>query len=377
MSEKITIITMQLKTPGGIERFVSTIATMFSADKEVEIVANYGSYNDPLTFPIPKNIKITFLTKNKPKEISLKKLITKLQWHKIPSEFKRRRHIHQEQNQVFKKYLKNLQTDFIITERALYNKLVNKYYIGNAKKIATDHNFHQNNPRYINELISSLKNFDALVVATDELKNFYANKIGNTKCFSIPNPLPDIPSKKSSLKNPNLLAIGRLVPEKNFSTLLDVIYHIKSQKPNINLTIIGDGPEKSLLQEKVKNLHLENNITMTGWLSQDEIKKYYYNSCLFVMTSKTEAFGLVLAEAMSYGVPCVAFSRASGARAQITNSNGVLIKDNSPITMANKIIKLLEHPETIKKYQDNINKTIQQYSTENIKKLWAHYIFKK
>lgn len=75
--KKITIITMQLKTPGGIERFVSTIATMFAKNYNVEIIANYGKSSNPTTFKIPSNIKITYLTPNQPAEISLKNLITK------------------------------------------------------------------------------------------------------------------------------------------------------------------------------------------------------------------------------------------------------------------------------------------------------------
>ena len=48
--KKITIFTMQLRTPGGIERFVTTLANMLSTEYEVEIVANYGKPTDALAF---------------------------------------------------------------------------------------------------------------------------------------------------------------------------------------------------------------------------------------------------------------------------------------------------------------------------------------
>ena len=70
--KKITLVTMQLKTPGGIERFVSTLAGIFADDYEVEIVANYGRPTDTLAFPLHKNVKVTFLGPVQPKEISLK-----------------------------------------------------------------------------------------------------------------------------------------------------------------------------------------------------------------------------------------------------------------------------------------------------------------
>ena len=66
---------MQLRTPGGIERFVSTLATMFSDNYNVEIIANYGKPSTALAFPLSKNIKVTFLQPTQPKEISMKNLI--------------------------------------------------------------------------------------------------------------------------------------------------------------------------------------------------------------------------------------------------------------------------------------------------------------
>ena len=147
--KKITLVTMQLKTPGGIERFITTLATMFSDEYQVEIVVNYGKPTDALAFPLSKNVQLTFLSPVQPQEISMKQIIKGFKWHRIPAELKRRYHINHTRNQVFKKYFSSLETDYIITERALYNSLVSKCYHGPAKKIATDHNFHQNNPKYI------------------------------------------------------------------------------------------------------------------------------------------------------------------------------------------------------------------------------------
>ena len=368
--KRLTLVTMQLKTPGGIERFISTLATMFANDFKVEVVVNYGKPSEPLAFPLPKNVKLTFLTPKKPDEISMKSLITGFKWHRIPKEIIRRMNIKKTKNQVFKNYFTSLNTDYLITDRADYNRLIFKYYHGHAIKIATDHNYHQNNPKYINELISSLQGFDYLVVVTKELEDFYKAKIKPTKCLTIPNALVTIPTKKSPLNSPNLLAIGRLYPEKDFSTLIDTMKIIHDQNPDVHLTIIGDGPEYKALKSKIASQNLQKAITLTGFIPQPQISDYYYQSSLFVMTSITEAFGLVLIEAMSHGVPCVAFSRASGARNLITKDTGVLINHSTPETLAGSILDLLSHPDKLKQYQININSTINQYSLSEVKKLW-------
>lgn len=367
--KKITIITMQLKTPGGIERFVTTLANMFTGDYEVEIIANYGNNIDKLAFPLDKKVKTTFLTKVQPVEISMKKIIISLKWYKIPKELVRRYKIHSTKNRAFKKYLSSLKTDYIITERAEYSTIVDKYYSGQAIRIATDHNFHQYDSKYIHTLLKSIRSFNYLVVPTKELQEFYQKKT-SVPCHYIPNPLPQIPTKKSSLKTKNLLAVGRFVPEKDFGTLVDVMNIVHKLDPSIHLTIIGDGITLSTIKEKVKKFGLENTISLPGFFDQKLIEKYYYDSALFIMTSKTEAFGLALTEAMSYGIPCIAFDRASGARALISPQIGVLIPDSNINKMSDIIVYLLNNREKLLKYQNNINKLIQKYSQSTIKASW-------
>ena len=145
---------------------------------------------------------------------------------------------------------------------------------------------------------------------------------------------------------------------------------IHQQDPEIHLTIIGDGTERQALQSQINSLNLKTAITLTGWLHQDKIAKYYYNSSLFVMTSKTEAFGLVLTEAMSYGLPCLALARASGACAQITKDTGFLLDTSNPTIIADKIIELLNHPNILKTIQKQLESYIGQYSKSTILQSW-------
>ena len=364
---------MQLKTPGGIERFVSTLADMFSSDFKVEIVANYGRPEEKLAFPFSEKVKTTFLTPTQPKEISMKKLITGFKWHKIPNELRRRQKIDETREKAFKSLLKDLDTDYIITDRALYNHWVQKYYRGNAIKIATDHNYHQNKSQYIHELMDSIERFDHLVAATHPPTNFYSTT-PNATSPKINNPLDEIPSKKSDLTSNNLIAVGRFVPEKDFETLIDVMKLVHEKNKDARLTIIGDGITYPSVKAKIKALGLEKVVSLPGFLNQSEIKDYYYNSSLFVLTSKTEAFGLVLTEAMSYGLPCIAFDRASGARAQITEDIGILVSNANNNQMATEIIHLLNNKNTLKTFQKKISKTIDSYSTKNIYSRWSEIL---
>lgn len=372
--KKIVFITKQLKKFGGIERFVTTLANGLSRNYEVTIVANYGKEVEKLAFKLDSKVRVVFLSPAIPEEVSLKQILVSFKFWKILPELRRRFSINSERERVFKKYLSTLDTDVIITDRALHSFLVKKHYRGRARLIATDHNYHQNQKRYVRELKKSVAGFDYLVVPSKELQKFYANLVKPVKCLTIPSPLNDIPDKKTSFSEKNLIAVGRFVPEKDFLTLIEVVARVVKRLPDTKLYLIGDGPQKDEIKKKIKACGLENSVVLTGQLASVDMKKYYYSSSLYVMTSVTEAFGLVLAEAMSYGLPVVAFDRASGAREQITDRVGVLVKNESTDEMAKEIIGLLDNKRRLQSLQSNISLDVQKYSIENVVKDWHSII---
>jgi len=369
MKKKITILTMHAGF-GGIERFVATLADMLSRDYAVTIVANYGQPGHE-AFVYPKNVAVKYLSPKLPDMVSFKGLIRKKNPSTIVRELERRRKINSERQHVLKEALAEIDTDIIITDRAQYSAAVKKHcHKPNILKIATDHNYHQNNKGYIRELVSSVNGFDYLVLPTKELRDFYKDKVRNAKCVYIPHPLDKIPSKKTSFAKRNLVSAGRLSPEKGFLDLIEIMGKVHKKLPQTKLFLLGDGPEKPAITAKIKQLGLEKVVIMPGFVRHEDIAPYFYDSSLFIMTSHTEAFGLVLAEAMSYGLPCVTFDSASGARAQITSDNGVLIKNRNKDQMAHAITDLLKNRATLEKYQKHIIRHISAFSKSTVLKNW-------
>lgn len=362
---------MQLKSSGGIERFVSTLASALSVENEVEIVANYGRPSDAPFFKLPKNVSVKYLYPTQPKEISLRKLLREHKIGAILKEPRRRFLIKYSQRAVFRKFLRNLNTDVIITERATYNKLVQKYYRGSAKKIASDHNFHQNNHKYIHELTTSIRGFDYLVVCSSELYDFYKDMVLPVKCKLISIPIAAIPEKKTDFSSKNIISVGRMVPEKDFPALIRVMKLVHAENPDAKLFLVGCGKDFTSIRHLVAAEKMQDYVVLTGELTQSEIAKLYYKSSIFAMTSITEAFGLVLAEAMSYGLPVVAFDRASGAREQINEKNGILVPNANEKMMAHEIISLLNNEKMLKKYQSGALTYIETLKPEEIIKNWG------
>ena len=127
----------------------------------------------------------------------------------------------------------------------------------------------------------------------------------------------------------------------------------------------------------IKTNNLESSVILPGFLDQTEIEKYMLNSKIYVMTSITESFGLVLIEAMSYGLPCIAFDSASGARELIKNDkNGYLVSNRNIKKMADKIVELM-NCKNIYNYSNEAQLTSKKYLIKNIKKIWIDLLEEK
>ena len=194
----------------------------------------------------------------------------------------------------------------------------------------------------------------------------------------IPNFLENIPTNKASLNNSNIINVGRLSNEKGQLDLINVFDILHRKNSDIVLYLVGDGHDYEDIEKEVINRNLANYVNMTGFKSGAFLEDLYLNSSLFVMTSYTESFGLVLIEAMSYGIPCLAFDSAEGAREIISNNyNGFLIKNRNEHEMASKILELLDNKKELKRLSSNALKTSLKYTKESVMEKWENLLNQK
>lgn len=128
--------------------------------------------------------------------------------------------------------------------------------------------------------------------------------------------------------NPNskvAINVGRLTSDKQQILLLEMWRAVNEKIPNHGwkLQIIGSGEEDNRLREFIAEYNI-TNVEMIPHTSR--IEDYYKNAGLFLFTSKMEGFGMVLLEAMSFGIPCISFDCPSGPRDMIKDGeNGYLV----------------------------------------------------
>ena len=379
--KKVSILALHLGY-GGIEKCITNLANLISDNYEVEIISTYKLADEPV-YSLNKNIKVTYLIdKYKPNREEWKQSIKKLKPITFIKEtykallvlFLRRRKTIQA--------IKKCDSDIIISTRVLFNNWLGEYSNNKTYKIGWEHNHHHQDVNYIKKVVNSTRKLDKLVLVSDSLRSFYKKELKEKnykcKCVYIPNMLDSVPDKVSKLDKKNLISVGRLSREKGFTDLIEVFKLIHEERPDWHLDIVGDGSEKNKIVDMIYLNKLTDYVTMHGYLKKDKIDKLLDNSAIYLMTSYTESFGIVLIEAMSHGVPCVAFSSAEGANDLITNDkNGYLIDNRDHKEMAKQVIKLIDDINLRKELGKEGRVTSLNYTSEKVKDSWDRLLKKR
>lgn len=275
--------------------------------------------------------------------------------------------------------IKNCDADIIISTRVLFSNWLGKYGKVSSIKIAQEHNHHNFNEKVIKKTVKSLDKIDYFMPVSKELTDFYDKllKDKKTKCVYIPHCLDYFPNEDelSKLENKRIISAGRLSKEKGFLDLIDVFKLVYDFDDSLKFDIVGDGEERQAILDKIHDLGMENAVTVHGFKNKKELGELYRNSDLYVMTSFTESFGLVLVEAESYGLPILAFDSAQGAKEIIVNDeNGYLIKNRSREIMSKKILELVENLELRRQLGRAGRKLAEKYKIDNVSKEWEEFI---
>ncbi len=165
--------------------------------------------------------------------------------------------------------------------------------------------------------------------------------------------------------SPVVFALGSLLPVKGFKYLVDAIPKVLEQHPHCKFIIGGQGPERASLLEQAKKIEVEDHLQLLGRVPTEDVPSLMSKADIFVLPSiphtsgDTEALGMVLAEAMACGTPCVA-SRTGGIMDIVDdNVNGFLVSPKESTELADKIIFLLNSKSVRKKLGEAGRKKIE------------------
>ncbi|MDY6897395.1 MAG: glycosyltransferase family 4 protein [Cyanobacteriota bacterium] len=142
-----------------------------------------------------------------------------------------------------------------------------------------------------------------------------------------------------------LLYVGRLAAAKGLPILLQSLLTLKQQHSDVILTVVGDGSDRTLLEQMTVDLGLSNNVNFVGYKSQAEVRKYFEETDVFVLSSFAEGVPVVLMEAMAAGVPVVAPQIAGVSELVENGISGYIVPAGDTASLAQSIEKLLDSSE--------------------------------
>lgn len=226
----------------------------------------------------------------------------------------------------------------------------------------------------INPLLKLLRRFlyrkiSAVVTLTHEDKHKYF-WLNESKHKVIPN-IVEVPTAllPESEKRNTVLAVGRFVEQKGFDLLLEAWHLIPDN--NWQLKIIGDGPDKVLLEKIIEKKDI-TNVSLEPF--SENIQNDYQQAKIFVLSSRYEGLGMVLIEALAHGLACVSFDCPAGPKTILNKHNGILVEAENVRELSAALMKLMADESLRLDYSKNAPKSIQEYTKPEVLTSWTKLI---
>jgi glycosyltransferase involved in cell wall biosynthesis len=209
------------------------------------------------------------------------------------------------------------------------------------------------------------KKFSCFVFETFEGSKEWNLKNGKV----IPNPLSFKLNNSASLVNRRAMAVCMNPYVKGLDRLLMIWAKVVENHSDWVLDIYGQWDADLKYSKMVKGLDISNNVNFC--MPTAAIQDKYNQSSVFLMTSRSEAFGMVLIEAMASGLPCVAYDCPIGPRAIINDGvNGFLIEDGNVDSYVQKTKLLIKDENLRMKMGKNAQESVKKYDLDSIMQQW-------
>ena len=216
------------------------------------------------------------------------------------------------------------------------------------------------------KILRSLKHCQCVVTLTKQDVPFWQQNAKRIEV--IPNMLTITPRYVNDYNVKRVISAGRYMTEKGFDRLVAAWHLLPESYNDWSLYIFGN-EDRTPYQHIVDSYHLNDKIHLMP--ATDNIAEEFSKSSLYVMSSRYEGFGLVLAEAMSCGLPCIAFDCPYGPREIITNGDdGILVKDGDIEDLATQMQLLMSNADLRKTMGQKAYKNIARYNPKCIMDQW-------
>lgn len=359
MGKQILCLVIPSLQAGGMERVMAELAGYFSLKEELELHIILYDNKREIFYPIPDNLTL----------------------HLPDFEFNdNRRFLYTLKTALFlRAKVRKLKPDSILSFGEYWNSFVLLSLVGLGY------------PVFISDRCSPLKKFgylhstlrkilyptaSGIIAQTQIAGDIYYRLYRHKNIAVIGNPIKNILSSQDKARENIVLMVGRFVDTKNQDKLIDLF--IDLDIPAWQLILVGYDHLKQTnsrkLQAIIEERGAQGRIIITGKVS--DVDSFYRRSKIFAFTSTSEGFPNVIGEALSAGLPVIAFDCVAGPSEMIEdNTNGYLIPVNDYIQFSEKLKDLMTDEELRRRLGSNAKSALENFSVKAIGEKYLKFIF--
>lgn len=188
----------------------------------------------------------------------------------------------------------------------------------------------------------SARRLDSCVVLNHYISDRYKEAF-DVDCDVIYNPRSFVSEVKSELKNKTFVACGRLTYQKGFDLLIESFAEFAKKNTEWNLVLVGDGEQRSELEEAIRKYALEARVKITGYTT--EVRRYLQEASAYLLSSRWEGFPMVLTEAFEMGLPVVAYDITAVQPLVTDGVEGILAASYDTKEYAEKMLEMAAYSD--------------------------------
>lgn len=395
---RISIYVLHLRH-GGVERAVSAAANLLcEMGHRVTIKSTYN-LGEP-AYQLNRKVRIEYLTDRKPNRTAFRQALKKRRFITALSEGISALKTLYIKKKSLKEALEADDADVLITTRHEQNLELAKLSSKPCLKIGQlHHDVLPQDKRYC-EIIEKYTGLDVLTTLTEEQakeieRSVYGSggglHIDYPEIIPMPNFLEDSyfldptgemlrnrARREFSRDTVNFCFVGRLEKEKGGDRLLSAFARITERFPAARLAVAGDGSQREALEQQAADAGIADKVSFKGMLDVGAVRELLDDSDVYLLTSYTEGFGLVLVEASAAALPLIAYDVRTGPRTIIENGvNGYLIPDGNQELFAASAVKLAEEPKLRREMGMKAYELAQRFSASAMGARWQGLLQRK
>lgn len=259
--------------------------------------------------------------------------------------------------------------DVVLTNSLTYKRLLPLFVFlrlfSRVKLISIHHHFffleNKGIVKRIHKILELLflKTSYAAIIPSPYIKGLFGQFLPRSKCFyvelGVKKTLKRCTEPKTQTDNNNLLFVGTIEQRKGLIYLIEALNVVNKKEIPFHCNIVGKKFDENyfqLLEKKIIQFGLQEKISFCGRVSEEQLSDYYANSRCFVFPSLLEGYGMVLIEAMSYGLPVAAFDNSAMPYTIKNGENGLLAENENAELLAKNIAEILTNHALYKKLSD-------------------------